>query len=209
MDEMNGQSPEEPAIAPEAEDAFQREQRRSRRIPLEAIVHYQVDGSEFINLSSNVSAEGIFIRNFSPPPVGTELRIRVSMPEDRGGVQVQLIGRVVRVVEGVGVDDRGMGVEFESVQAETMEAVRRFVSEVYELDHLERLEMDRDSESGRFRYVPRPEDVLRLETDGRAQRAMSQEIHRAARYRLLRAILLVLVGILLGGGFVFLFFLLD
>lgn len=183
--------------------------RRSKRIPLEAIVHYRLDGSEFINLSSNISPEGIFIRNFSPPPVGTELRIRVHLPEDSGGVPVQLVGRVVRVVDDVGVDERGMGVEFESVEAGSREAVRFFVNQIYEIDHLERLALEPDQVSGRFRFTPRSGDVLRIESDPRDHRLVAGELQRAFRYRVVRSVLLVLVGILLGGGFMFLFLLVD
>jgi uncharacterized protein (TIGR02266 family) len=183
--------------------------RRSERIPLQAIVHYQVDGSEFINLSSNISSEGIFIKNFSPPAVGTELRIKVSLPEGHGGVPVQLLGEVVRVVDKVGVEERGMGVEFTSVHADTLEAVRFFVNEVYEVEQLEDVRVEKDDESGGFMYKPGPEDVLRLQADNRDQEVSSPGLIRVSQQRLLRSLLLILVGILLGGGFVFLFFLID
>lgn len=183
--------------------------RRSRRVPLEAIVHYQVDGSEFINLSSNISSEGIFIKNFSPPVVGTELRIKVSLPEDLGGVPVQLVGEVVRVVDGVGVEERGMGVEFTSVHADTLDAVRYFVNEVYEVAQTENLKVEKDEESGGFMYKPGPEDVLRLQADFPDSEVSSPGVARLSQQRLIRSLLLILVGILLGGGFVFLFFLID
>jgi hypothetical protein len=183
--------------------------RRSKRIPLEAIVHYQVDGSEFINLSSNISSEGIFIKNFSPPAVGTELRIKVTLPEDLGGVPVQLVGEVVRVVDGVGVEERGMGVEFNSVHADTQEAVRYFVNEVYEVEQMENLRVEKDEESGGFMYKPGPEDVLRLRADHREDEASAPDLPRVSQQKLMRSLLLILVGILLGGGFVFLFFLID
>jgi uncharacterized protein (TIGR02266 family) len=183
--------------------------RRSKRIPMEAIVHYQVDGSEFINLSSNISSEGIFIKNFSPPAVGTELRIKVALPEDLGGVPVQLLGEVVRVVDGVGVEERGMGVEFTSVQADTLEAVRYFVNEVYEVEQLEDLKVEKDEETGGFTYTPGPEDVLRLQADLPDSEVSSPGLVRVSQQRLIRSLLLILVGILLGGGFVFLFFLID
>lgn len=183
--------------------------RRSKRIPLEAIVHYQVDGSEFINLSSNISSEGIFIKNFSPPVVGTELRIKVALPDEHGGVPVQLVGAVVRVVDGVGVEDRGMGVEFNSVHADTLDAIRFFVNEVYEVEQLDTVQVEKDEESGGYRYTPGPEDVLRLRADHRDEEAQSPDLARVSQQRLLRSLLLVLVGILLGGGFVFLFFLID
>lgn len=194
---------------PPADDRLYAGRRRSKRIPLEAIVHYQVDGSEFINLSSNISSEGIFIKNFSPPAVGTELRIKVALPEDLGGVPVQLVGEVVRVVDGVGVEERGMGVEFTSVHADTLEAVRYFVNEVYEVEQLDNLEVEKDEDGGGFVYKPGPEDVLRLQADHPDSEVSSPGVDRVSQQRLIRSLLLILVGILLGGGFVFLFFLID
>jgi hypothetical protein len=194
---------------PPVDDRLYPGRRRSRRVPLEAIVHYQVDGSEFINLSSNISSEGIFIKNFSPPAVGTELRIKVALPEDLGGVPVQLVGEVVRVVDGVGVEERGMGVEFTSVQADTLDAVRYFVNEVYEVEQLENLKVEKDEETGGFMYKPGPEDVLRLQADHPDSEVSSPGLIRVSQQRLIRSLLLILVGILLGGGFVFLFFLID
>ena len=194
---------------PPADEQLILSRRRSERIPLEAIVHYQVDGSEFINLSSNISSEGIFIKNFSPPAVGTELRIKVALPDDLGGVPVQLVGEVVRVVDGVGVEERGMGVEFNSVHADTLEAVRYFVNEVYEVEQVDNLEVEKDEDGGGFLYKPGPEDVLRLQADFRDSEVSSPGVVRVGHQRLIRSLLLVLVGILLGGGFVFLFFLID
>jgi hypothetical protein len=194
---------------PPADDHLHPARRRSKRIPLEAIVHYQVDGSEFINLSSNISSEGIFIKNFSPPAVGTELRIKVALPEDLGGVPVQLVGEVVRVVDGVGVEERGMGVEFNSVQADTLEAVRYFVNEVYEVEQLDNLKVEQDEDTGGFKYKPGPEDVLRLQADHPDSEVSSPGLVRVSQQRLILSLLLILVGILLGGGFVFLFFLID
>ncbi|MBW1806712.1 MAG: PilZ domain-containing protein [Deltaproteobacteria bacterium] len=189
--------------------ALNPQRRRSSRIVLEAIVHYQIDGSEFINLSSNVSSQGIFIKNFSPPPVGTELRIKVQLPQDLGGVAVLLFGKVVRVVDGVGVDDRGMGVEFVSILADTQSAIKFFVNEIYDFVDLDQLETSKDEKTNKFKYTPGPEDTLRLQSDRVATNFLAHDQAEFAGQKLLRSILLVLVGILLGGGIVFLFFLVS
>jgi len=179
------------------------EQRRSPRLPLEAIVHYQIGGSEFVNLSSNVSSEGIFIKNFSPPPVGSELRIKINLPDELGGGPVQLLGKVVHVVDSVGIEERGMGVEFTSIQADTPDAIRMFVSQVYETgdDNPRRVEQDR--QSGKWQYLPGPEDLLRLH-GGQQPPADS---HSSSR--LLHVLALVLAGILLGGGLLLLVLMLN
>lgn len=179
--------------------------RRAKRIRHEAIVHYQIGQSEFVNLSSNVSSDGIFIKNFSPPPVGTKLKIKVQLPGDNERLQVQLIGEVVRVVDGVGVDERGMGVRFTAVQADNPKAIQRFVSDIYQIDNIPDSQVNRDPGDGDYSYLPAPEDILRLNPD--KLESLAGDVDGPPQHRLLKSILLVITGILLGGGLVFLFFL--
>ena len=194
----------------------QDERRRARRIPLEAVVHYQIHGSEHINLSSDISGDGIFIKNFSPPPVGTELTIQVHLPDDLGCHQVELVGRVVRVNENTGSADRGMGVEFTSVQACSPEAVRFFVKEVYEVDQLARVESTTTQAKGEageeeYRYVPEPGEVLRL-SGGTPEEKYGPESHKPSifvdpRQRIIWGAVLIAIGALLGAGLMLVFFL--
>jgi len=182
------------------------ERRRSaRRVSLEAIVHYQIGQSEFVNLSSNISSDGIFIKNFSPPPVGTKLKIKVQLPDGDEQLQVHLFGQVVRVVDGVGVDERGMGVQFTEVQADSPGTIRRFVADIYEIDKFPDSQVSRDPDNGEYSYSPGPQDVLRLNPGDAWSAAV--DVEGLSQHRLLRSILLVVTGILLGGGLVFLFFL--
>jgi len=184
----------EEASLPEAKD----EKRRNPRLPLEAVVHYQVEGSEFVNLSSNISSQGIFIKNFAPPPVGTEIKIKVELPANMGAAALQLLGQVVRVADGVGSEERGMGVEFTSVLADSPDAIRYFVGEIYEMDLLDRLEKQ-DNDEG-YHYTPGPADVLRIQSKARPE---PQEPETGGR-RWLYGLLLLFVGVLMGGGLVML-----
>ena len=63
----------------------------------------------------DVSQGGAFVTTTSPQPVGTELKIRMSMPGEKAEEQ-SIEGRVVRVVEVQGdqMPDHitGMGIEF-------------------------------------------------------------------------------------------------
>lgn len=185
------------------QDPGNTEQRRSPRLPLEAIVHYQIGGSEFVNLSSNVSSEGIFIKNFSPPPVGTELRIKINLSQELGGGPVQLRGKVVHVVDNVGIEARGMGVEFTSIQADSPDAIKMFVSQVYETADEKPRQVEKDRQSGKWAYQPGPEDLLRLQGDRQPRSGSLVSI------RLLPVLALVLVGILLAGGLFFLLSMLN
>lgn len=183
------------------------ERRRSERVQLEAIVHYHMDGSEFINLSSNISSEGIFIKNFSPPPIGTLLKIKVRLPQEQGGVPVHLVGTVVRVADGVGIENRGMGVEFTSVEAKDEAAIRFFVRLVYGDNPPDGDPVHRNDENGVYRYSPTPADVLSLEIANQGRPNRLPELTVGKRQKVVWATLLILVGTLFGGGLVFLFFL--
>lgn len=184
------------------------ERRRARRIPVEAIVHYQIGTREYLHLSSDISAEGIFIKNFSPPPVDTELTIQVRLPEDLGGHEVELLGQVVRVNQGSDVPEPGMGVRFTAVQACSPEAVHFFVNEVYEMDHLERL-LDDASPNAKVRFSAAAQDVVRLRSGASAGPASPApgSAFTSRRTAWLLACLLVGLGALLGAAAVWVFWL--
>jgi hypothetical protein len=181
------------------QEAQEQDRRRSLRQVFNAVVHYHMNGSEFVNVATNISAEGIFIKNFTPPPLGTEIKIRVQLPGD-AGARVYLIGRVVRVVDEVGSEDRGMGVEFVSLQADSPKLVQRLVREVFGADDLG--EILQPGSPGNYSFLQHPSDTLRLQQGG--YRPLPAAV---GQYRLLKALLLVLVGMLLGGGLIFMVFL--
>jgi hypothetical protein len=187
------------------DQAADERRRRARRISHEAIVHYQIGQSEFVNLSSNVSSDGIFIKNFSPPPVGTKLKIKVQLPGPDEQLQVHLLGEVVRVVDSVGVDERGMGVQFTAVQADSPKAIHRFVADIYEIEKLPDSQVSLDPDNGEYSYSPEAQEVLRFNPQDPLPAAGSYE--GLSQHRLLKSLLLVVTGILLGGGLVLLFFL--
>jgi len=174
------------------------ERRRARRIPLEAIVHYQIGTREYIHLSSDISAEGIFIKNFSPPPVDTELTIQVRLPEEWGGHEVELLGQVVRVSQAEDEGEPGMGVRFTAVKACAPDAIRFFVSEVYEMDHLRRLAEECGSDEP-IHFDRDDQKILRIRTGS----ATGQPAGRGPTW--IVAGLLIALGALLGGTAVWVF----
>jgi len=139
---------------PSGENLLRWGRRRSPRIPLEAVVHYQLDGSEFINLSSNLSGHGIFVRNFMPPPVGTSLCIKVNLPAEYGGAPVQLQGKVARVAQGFGVLDRGMGVQIESMESDSQPAIERLLFDLDAEGEWSMGKRTQDSGEESFIFVP-------------------------------------------------------
>lgn len=184
------------------------ERRRSRRVPFEAVVQYEVGEQEFIHLSSDISADGIFIKNFSPPPVGSELSLRVRLPADLGRHELELLGRVVRIEGGPGEPPQGMGVAFSGVRAEHPEAVRFFVAAVYEMDQLRAAEPADDgaAETDPAALLYGLDRALRLRlAEPAAPDRRPPALFADARQRWLWGGLLLLIGILLGAAAVWLF----
>jgi hypothetical protein len=204
-----------PAASTAPSQPARKERRRNRRIPLQAIVHYKIDGHEFIHISSDLSCDGIFIKNFSPPAVGTELALQVRLPEDLGGHQLELLGRVVRVAESEPEAERGMGVAFTSVQACSAEAIRFFVNEVYDVDVLARLEQTAaaagcpEPDEPAYRYTPDPDEVFSLLAGDRSRAggADRAQVFADPRQRWIWGGALVLIGAALGAGLLAVFWL--
>ncbi len=120
--------------------------RASSRVPLLGMITYRLDGQEYGNLAADVSSDGIFIRTFMPPEVGTRLELTVRMPEELGGFRVELEGRVKRRVDGEDPRQNGMGIQFTSVHATDLNAVRFLVSQIFDCE-LPPLEVQEEPES--------------------------------------------------------------
>ena len=108
-----------------------KEKRQSERKPMFEVCRYTIDGREYADLSTNISDKGIFIKNTTPPPIGTPVVLSVSLPEAWGKLPLQIIGRVAWVNSGENLHERGMGIEFQSVFANSTPIIQYFVSEVY------------------------------------------------------------------------------
>jgi len=108
------------------------DKRTSERRPMFRVCRYNIDGREYADLSTNISERGIFIKNFSPPPLGTQVTLTVTLPEEWGGLPLKILGKVAWVNEEDDPHKRGMGLEFTSVKAESLPIIEYFVREVYE-----------------------------------------------------------------------------
>lgn len=108
--------------------------RSSSRVPLQAMITYRLDGQEYGNLAADVSPDGIFIRTFMPPAIGTQLELTVRLPQEYGAWQVELEGTVRRRVDGEDPRNNGMGVQFTALHATEPAAVRFLVSQIFGCD---------------------------------------------------------------------------
>jgi uncharacterized protein (TIGR02266 family) len=110
--------------------------RSSERRPMFRVCRYNIQGREYADLSTNISEGGIFIKNFSPPPVGTSVSLTVKLPQEWGNQPMKIVGRVAHINNDPDPHKRGMGIEFLSVTAETVPMIQYFVREVYRQEDL-------------------------------------------------------------------------
>ncbi len=92
------------------------------------MVTYRLDGQEYGNLAADVSSDGIFIRTFMPPEVGTRLDVTISLGTRPGAMKIDLKGVVRRRVDSDDPRQNGMGIQFTSVEASDPGTVRFIVS---------------------------------------------------------------------------------
>lgn len=104
------------------------EQRKGSSIrvqrPVEAT--YSADSPPVQARIEDISETGCFIDAHHPPPVGTQIQLRFSLPGDPSEEPIACDARVVWMQPNV-----GMGVHFLGLPQETRDRIRFFVASVY------------------------------------------------------------------------------
>ena len=100
------------------------------------VCRYSIAGREYVDLSTNISARGIFIKTFAPPAVGSEVKLTVKLPEEWGNQPLNIVGRVAHVNNDENPHKRGMGIEFVSVVCDSLPMIEFFVRQVYSEEKL-------------------------------------------------------------------------
>ena len=128
--------------------------RRTERREMFRVCRYNIQGREYADLSTNVSEGGIFIKNFSPPPVGTAITLTVKLPGDWGNQPMKIVGRVAHINDDPDPHKRGMGIEFLSVTAESVPMIQYVVRESYSQEDLTQgpLREQPSTEEGKVTY---------------------------------------------------------
>ncbi len=86
------------------------EKRAGPRLEHPILVAYRSAERFLSDFGTNISRSGVFVNTKDPQPVGTRVRLLVSLPEHEAPTEIE--GRVVRVVEPGGSEAPGMGIEF-------------------------------------------------------------------------------------------------
>ena len=119
-------SPVIPPTKPEKEP----EQRQNLRVPLRVLrVETELKGEVFFGYAINLSVTGIFIQTSSPKEVGTQFRVRFSLPRDPK--IIECLTEVVwsRHYTGKTGVSPGMGLRFIDLNPECQEAIAKFISQ--------------------------------------------------------------------------------
>jgi uncharacterized protein (TIGR02266 family) len=99
------------------------------RWELHTAVDLQSDDNLYTGLSNDVSAGGIFVATLDTPPVGTEVQIKVTLPD---GTLLELLG-VTRWVRSVREASPGLppgcGIEWIDLPMEALESLMRFAQQ--------------------------------------------------------------------------------
>ena len=92
--------------------------------PLDAT--YSADSPPVQARIEDISERGCFIDAQHPPPTGTQIRLRFSLPSDPSGEPVECDALVAWTQPNV-----GMGVQFLDLPQETSDRIRFFIASVY------------------------------------------------------------------------------
>ena len=123
--------------------------RSSERRTMFRVCRYTIEGREYADLSTNISDRGIFIKNFSPPPIGTLVALTVKLSDEWGGLPLQIMGRVAHVNSDPDPHKRGMGIEFTSVISDSVPMIEYFVREIYKEEKLKQEHLNETQASPR------------------------------------------------------------
>ena len=102
-------------------------QRRHHRLHHELLVAYRSVDGFITDWATNISRGGIFINTRKPHPVGSLVRLIISLPD--AAFPFDLTGRVTRVNEFDNPSNQvpGMAIEFVDVDEEKRARIERFV----------------------------------------------------------------------------------
>lgn len=100
--------------------------RKFERVPLGLEVEFRTPGAFLVAYSSNLSKGGMFVETDNPLPMGTEVKLRFSIP-GQGLLEVQGVVAWVQAWKA-GEKSQGMGIRFEHLDAKHGEAIDRIVA---------------------------------------------------------------------------------
>ena len=101
------------------------ERRRSDRVELVVRVDYKTVDELFSEFARNINEGGLFVETDTPPEVGSSVALQFQIPGSDEPIRV--MGRVVRACENDPNEVPGMGIEFENLDAQSLDLINDLV----------------------------------------------------------------------------------
>jgi uncharacterized protein (TIGR02266 family) len=102
--------------------------RRSARVHHEVMVGVSSEEGTFSGWGTNLSVGGVFVNSQHCARIGSRVTVLLQLP---GNVECKLAGRVAWTqASGPGVDEPGMGIEFQNVDDEILALVGKMVEKL-------------------------------------------------------------------------------
>jgi uncharacterized protein (TIGR02266 family) len=99
------------------------ERRGGLRVPVQMWVEEQGPTGTYFQRSANLSEGGIFLERTIPHPMGTQVTLKLQLPD--GGEPVEVRAEIVNAAAGEG--DLGMGLRFIDLDDAAARRIRRLV----------------------------------------------------------------------------------
>ena len=111
-------------------DSEEKQKRRHLRVPVRVMIRVRSEQDAEIfttNYSGDLSLGGMFVKTFSPRPIGTAVHIQLPFPKPPG--YVEIMGRVVNHQEQTSDGlQAGMGIHFIRMDTNARYALQQFIN---------------------------------------------------------------------------------
>ncbi len=105
------------------------ERRKHTRVPLRITAECLESGELFRSSTIDISQGGVFIETDSPPAMGTELSVEISLPTSQDKIKVMgLVVRQVTVDTATTTRTPGMGIRFTNLTDRDGDKIREYVA---------------------------------------------------------------------------------
>jgi len=124
-----GSAPSQALASEQSAASDEKASRRYPRVTMEIAVDMSTDNNFYTGLTENISEGGVFIATRDPIPLGTEVKVKIQLPQHD---PFELEGEVCWLREYNEFTDEmapGIGVAFASLAAETRTAIENFIRE--------------------------------------------------------------------------------
>ncbi len=109
----------------DADEQSGADRRRSDRVELVVRVDYKTVDELFSEFARNINEGGLFVETDTPPEVGSSVALQFQIPGSDEPIRV--MGRVVRACENDPNEVPGMGIEFENLDAQSLDLINDLV----------------------------------------------------------------------------------